>query len=120
MAPKCRKMAPRSFQEPSWPLLVALGPLLGRSWPLLAALGSLLVRLEPLPADLGASWGDLGAVLKTLGAMRVKFIDFMTPSSSGLMVSPLENPACSGAILGAQEGLKPLEVGGTWLQPRPP
>ena len=28
MAPKCRKMVPRSFQEPCWPLLVALGPLL--------------------------------------------------------------------------------------------
>ena len=63
MAPKCRKMAPRWFQEPSWPLLVALGPLLGRSWPLLAALGSLLVSW----ADLGASWGDLGAILSDLG-----------------------------------------------------
>ena len=93
----------------SWALLHRSWAFFGRSWgvgkrsgaplgPLLAALGSLLVRLEPLPADLGAAWGDLGAVLKTLGAMRVKFIDFMTPRSSGLMVPPLENPACSGAL----------------------
>ena len=92
------KIVPRSLLAALGRSWTALGPLFGRSWPLLAALGSLLVRLEPLPADLGASWGDLGAVLKTLGAMRVKFIDFMTPSSSGLMVSPLENPACSGGI----------------------
>ena len=31
MAPESRKMAPRSFQEASWPLLGALGPLLGRA-----------------------------------------------------------------------------------------
>ena len=31
MAPECRRMAPRSFQEPSCPLLVALGPLLSRA-----------------------------------------------------------------------------------------
>ena len=58
----------------------------------------LKLRLEPLPADLGASWGDLGAVFKALGAMRVKFIDFMTPRSAGGMVPPPENPACSGAL----------------------
>ena len=62
MAPKCRKMAPRSFQESSWPLLVALGSLLGRSWPLLAALGSLLVHLGLILEPLGAILGDLGAI----------------------------------------------------------
>ena len=56
MAPTCRKMAPRSFQEPSWPLLVALGPLLGL---LRAILGSLV-------AIGGASKGDLGEILAVL------------------------------------------------------
>ena len=49
MAPKCRTMAPRSFQEPSEPLLGRSWSLLGRSWSLLgrswAALGSLLAAL---------------------------------------------------------------------------
>ena len=50
-------MAPRWFQEPSWPLLVALGPL----WGLLRAI---LGRRE---AILGRSWGDLGASWRELG-----------------------------------------------------
>ena len=53
-------MIPRSFQKPSWPLLVALVLLWGRS---LLALEALLVRLGPLQADLRASGGDLGALL---------------------------------------------------------
>ena len=76
MAPKCRQMAPRSFQKLSWPLLVALGTLLGRSWPLLAALGWLLARLGPILVPLGAflgrlarSWGDLRAILAGQGAI---------------------------------------------------
>ena len=81
MAPKCRKMAPRSFQEPSWPLLVALGPLLGRSWPLLGRSWPLLARswcvlgrfwpiLEPLGAILGRSWGVIGGSWGDLGGPR--------------------------------------------------
>ena len=72
MAPKCPKMAPRWFQEPSWPLLVALGPLLGGSWPLLAALGSLLVRLGPIWEPLEAMLGRLGAILGRLGGILVR------------------------------------------------
>ena len=77
MAPKCRKMAPRSFQEPSWPLLVALGPLLGllrailgrreaiwgASWAILGDLGTSWGELRPSGGDLGASWRDLQAIL---------------------------------------------------------
>ena len=74
MAPKCRKMAPRSFQEPSSPLLVALGPLLrllrailgrrGAIWA--ASWGDLKAswgELRPSGGDLEASWRDLGAIL---------------------------------------------------------
>ena len=43
IAPKCRKMTPKSFQEPSWPLLDRSCGILGRSWRLF-----------------GRSWGDLG------------------------------------------------------------
>ena len=78
MAPKCRKMAPRWFQEPSWPLLVALGPPLGllrailgrreaiwgplraileRSWSVLARTWGLWGRSWGV---IGGSWGDLG------------------------------------------------------------
>ena len=81
MAPKCRKMAPRSFQEPSWPLLVALGPLLGL---LRAILGRLVAIWGPSEGDLGAilvvlaqswalwdrSWGVIGGSWGDLGRPR--------------------------------------------------
>ena len=76
MAPKCRKMAPRSFQEPSWPFLLALGPLLellsailgrlGRSW---GPLRANLKRSWPSWRALGVSWCDLWALLERLAAI---------------------------------------------------
>ena len=59
MDPRCRKMAPRSFQAPSWPHLVALGSLLRL---LRAILGRLGAILGPSKGDLGALQG--GYILK--------------------------------------------------------
>ena len=53
MAPRCRKMTPKSFQEPSWPLLDRSWGILGRSWRIL-----------------GRSWGLLGRSGADLGRLR--------------------------------------------------
>ena len=63
MAPKCRKMTPKSFQEPSWPLLDRSWGILGRSWRILGRSWGLLGRsgadLGRLRTILGRSWGVL-------------------------------------------------------------
>ena len=70
--PRRAKMPPRWPSDRSWaargglgPLLVALGPVLGRSWLLLATLGSILVRLATL-------LGPLGSLLVALGPLWVR------------------------------------------------
>ena len=60
MAPKCRKMAPRWFQEPSWGPLRAILERSCPSWRELGVSGG----------DLGASWGDLGAILGAQGGAK--------------------------------------------------
>ena len=86
MAPKCRKMTPKSFQQPSWPLLDRSWGILGRSWRILGRSWRLSVRswadlgrlwtilgrswglLGPIFGVLGRSWGDLGAILERPGS----------------------------------------------------
>ena len=71
MAPKCRKMTPKSFQELSWPLLDRSWPDLGASWSGLEApevdLGSILSVLRLSWGHLEASWDDLRALPRPLG-----------------------------------------------------
>ena len=71
MAPKSRMMTPKSFQEPSWPLLDRSGGILGRSrrilgrsWGLLGRSGADLGHLRTI---LGRSWGLFGPILGVLG-----------------------------------------------------
>ena len=110
MAPTCRNMAPRSFQEPSWPLLGALGPLLGRSSPLLAALGSLLVRLglilEPLGTILGRSWGILERSWGILGRSRAPKRN--PPSAESLAGGPPLETFCESLL--PSRGLEILTI----------
>ena len=104
MTPKCRKMAPRWFQEPSWPLLGALGPLLGllrailgrreaiwgasegdlgAIWPVLARTWGLWGRSWSL---LGRSWGDLGRPRGGRGRLGFPF---------GAQIGPKSTKVCS-------------------------
>ena len=71
MAPKSCMMIPKSYQEPSWPLLDRSGGISGRSWGLLgrsgADLGHLRAILVASWAVLGRSWALLGPILAVLG-----------------------------------------------------
>ena len=71
MASKSRMMTPKSFQEPSWPLLDRSGGILGRSWRILGRSWGLLggsgADLGCLRTIFGRSWGLLGPILGVLG-----------------------------------------------------
>ena len=95
MAPKSRKMTPKSFQEPSWSLLDRSGGILGRSWRILGRSWGLLGRSG---ADLGRLRTILGRSWRLLGPLGA---DLGVPRTRGIIAT----------LLGA---------GGRRLQPRPP
>ena len=98
---------PKTSQDASQ---MAFGPLLNRSWPLLLALGpllaalaSILVRLEPLLAALGSLLAPLGSLLVALEPLWVRRKPAQPKSGHGALkprtASLLSIPPVMGLVL---------------------